>query len=69
MKRFARQGKDKAVVSVPPVVRVTVVAVEPRAIVIAFDVEHVEIAVRKHIKHHPYHHSLSTLRAVYYSAS
>ncbi|MEK7149602.1 MAG: hypothetical protein AAB757_01340 [Patescibacteria group bacterium] len=61
MKRVARQSEHKAVVSVPPVVRVPVVAVEPRPIVIAFDVEHVEIAVRKYIKHHPCHCSLNTL--------
>ena len=43
--KLARHGKREAIVRVPPVVRVSVVGVQPRAIGIAFDVEHVRIAV------------------------
>ena len=43
MKRFAAESPP--VVSVPEVVSVTVVAVEPASVVIAFDVEHLEIAI------------------------
>lgn len=45
MKRFARQNKHKTVVTIPEIVRVTIVAVEPRPIVITFHIEHVEVAV------------------------
>lgn len=45
MRRFATD-KHEAVVSIPDVVRVAVVSVEPQPIVVVFDVEHVEVAVR-----------------------
>ncbi len=45
MKRVAPH-EHPAVVSVPEVVRVAVVAVEPATIVVVFDVEHVEVVVR-----------------------
>lgn len=44
--RFATQ-EHPAIVSVPEVVRVAVVSIEPElAIVIPLDIEHVEVAVR-----------------------
>lgn len=45
MKRVAPH-EHPAVVSIPEVVRVAVVAVEPATIVVVFDVEHVEVIVR-----------------------
>ncbi len=46
MKRVATQ-EHPAVVAIPEVVRVAVVAVEPLlAVVVALDVEHVEVAIR-----------------------
>jgi len=32
--------------SIPDIVRVTIVAVEPKVVVIALDIEHVEVAIR-----------------------
>lgn len=45
MKQVA-SDKHPAVVAVPDVVGVVIVAVEPPVVVIAFNVEHLEIAVR-----------------------
>ena len=45
MKRVATD-KHEAIVAIPEVVGPAVVAVEPRAIVIAFNVEQVKIGVR-----------------------
>jgi hypothetical protein len=58
IKRFAR-NEHETVVTVPLVVGMTVVAVEPTLIVIAFHVEYVEVAVRVGsfcMKYHLYHH-------------
>ena len=38
--------EDEAVVSIPMVIRIAVVAVEPQLVLVVFDVEHVEVAVR-----------------------
>ncbi len=38
--------KHEAVVTIPEVVRMTVVAVEPEVIVIVFNIEHFQVAVR-----------------------
>jgi hypothetical protein len=46
MKRVARADEDEAVVAIPDVVRLAIRIVEPQAIVIVFDVEHVEPVVR-----------------------
>ncbi|MBU6415363.1 hypothetical protein KGQ34_03965 [Patescibacteria group bacterium] len=46
MKRVARTDKHPAIVVIPEVVMVAVVAVQPEVIVVAFNVEHVEVAVR-----------------------
>ncbi len=43
MKKIA--AERPAVVAVPEVVRVAVVAVEPATVVIAFNIEHLEVAV------------------------
>jgi hypothetical protein len=45
MKRFATE-EDETVVTVPEIVRVTVVSVEPAFVVIVFNVEQVEVAIR-----------------------
>ncbi len=45
MRRFATQ-EHPTVVSIPDIVRVVVVHVEPLPIVVVFDVEHVEVAIR-----------------------
>lgn len=70
MKRIATE-EHPAVVTIPEVVRVAVVAVEPRVVRIAFDVEHVEVAVRVSCcaKYLPYHHPLNTLGIESHSAS
>ena len=44
MKRIAKR-KHPNVIGVPEIVRVAIVAVEPGVILVAFDVEHVEIAI------------------------
>ncbi|HAJ44491.1 hypothetical protein A3K33_03145 [Candidatus Azambacteria bacterium RIFOXYC1_FULL_41_20] len=46
MKQFARTDKNEAVVVIPEIVRVTVVAVQPQIIVIMFNLENVEVAIR-----------------------
>ena len=47
MKRFAaRRHKHPHVLGIPEIVEVIVARVKPRVIIIAFNVEHVEIAVR-----------------------
>jgi len=46
MKRFARETKNKLVVVIPPIVRLSVVVVQLQlAIIVAVHVEHVRIAV------------------------
>ena len=45
MKRFATK-EDETVVTVPEIVRVAVVSVEPAFVVIVFNVEQVEVAIR-----------------------
>lgn len=45
MKRFATE-EDETVVTVPEIVRVAVVSVEPVFVVIVFNVEQVEVAIR-----------------------
>ena len=45
MKKVATD-EDEAIISIPEVVRVAVVAVEPAIIVVVFDIEHIEVAVR-----------------------
>ena len=44
MKRFAKT-ENKTVVSIPEIVRMTIVAIEPQIIVIVFNVEDVEVAI------------------------
>lgn len=63
MKRVSGD-EDEAIVAVPEVVGVAVVAVEPTTVLIALHVEHVEIAVRVRccVKCHLCHHPLSNLR-------
>lgn len=39
-------GENPAIVSIPDIVRLAVVAVEPMTIAIVFDVEHVEVTIR-----------------------
>ena len=46
IKRISRNDEHPAVVSIPEVVGVAIVAVEPRTIVIAFHVEHLRVAIR-----------------------
>ncbi|PIX62173.1 hypothetical protein CO057_02725 [Candidatus Uhrbacteria bacterium CG_4_9_14_0_2_um_filter_41_50] len=71
MNRIAGKEEYPEVVGTPLVVRVTVVGVEPPVVVIVFDVEHVRIAVRVHLRTDdlPKHCPLNTLRAVSYSSS
>ncbi len=38
-------AEHETIVAIPDIVRIVIVAVEPQAIVIAFDVEHVEVTV------------------------
>ena len=45
LKRVAA-GKHPAVAAIPEVVGIVVVAVQPQAIVVPFNVEHLEVAVR-----------------------
>ena len=45
-KRVAGTNEHPAIAGIPDVVGVVVVAVEPQTIIIVFDVEHVEVAVR-----------------------
>ena len=45
MKRVATE-EDETVVAVPDIVRVAVVSVEPAFVVIVFNVEQVEVAIR-----------------------
>ena len=45
MKRFATE-EDETVVTVPEIVRVAVVGIEPAFVVIVFNVEQVEVAIR-----------------------
>ena len=68
MKRVAAE-EDPDVVGIPPVVGMAVVRVQPEVVVIALDVEHVEITIRIgcrtgcRLKHRP----LNALRAESYS--
>ena len=70
MKRVAG-AEDKLVVSIPEVVRITIVAVEPPTVLIVLHVEDVQIAIRiaecrgSRLVHCP----LNTLRAVESPAS
>ncbi len=45
MKRFAKT-ENKTVVGIPEIVRIAIVAIEPQIIVIVFNVEDVEVAIR-----------------------
>ena len=45
MKRFAKT-ENKTVVGIPEIVRIAIVAIEPQTIVIVFNVEDVEVAIR-----------------------
>ncbi len=45
MKRFATE-EDETVVTVPEIVRVAVVSVEPAFVIIMFNVEQVEVTIR-----------------------
>jgi hypothetical protein len=45
MKRFAKT-ENKMVVGIPEIVRIAIVAIEPQIIVIVFNVEDVEVAIR-----------------------
>lgn len=45
MERVARH-EDPAVVRIPDVVGIAVIAVEPQPVLVAFDVEHVRVAIR-----------------------
>ena len=64
-------GEYPAVAGIPQVVGVAVVRVEPLAIVVAFHVEHVEVAIgiRERARCHPCHCPLITLRAESYLGS
>lgn len=46
MERIAGTHEHPAMAGTPDVVGVTVVGVEPEAVLVAFDVEHVEVTVR-----------------------
>jgi len=46
MKRVAGTDEHPAVVSIPEVVRVAIVGVEPKVAVIVLNIEHIEVAVR-----------------------
>jgi len=61
-------AEHPTVVAIPEVVGVTVVAVEPQVVVIAFDVEDLELAVGIRFVRDALcsHCSLITLRAVFY---
>lgn len=69
MRRVAT-GEDEPVVSIVEVVGVGIVGIEPQTVVIVFDNEDVEVAVRaaKYTKCHLYHCPLNTLWAVFYLA-
>lgn len=69
--RRVSAGEHPAVVGIPHVVGVAVVAVEPPAIVVVFDIEHVLIAVgiRERARCHLFHCPSITLRAVSYLRS
>lgn len=71
MKRVARTPDHKPIVRIPGVVKHIVVRVEPPIVVVVFDIEHVEVAVRvsKCIACLLCHCPSSTLKAVSYSAS
>jgi len=45
MKRFAKT-ENKTVVGIPEIIRIAIVAIEPQIIVIVFNVENVEAAIR-----------------------
>ena len=45
MKRIAKT-ENKTVVSIPEIVSIAIVAIEPQIIVVVFNVEDVEVAVR-----------------------
>ena len=46
MNRVARGGKHPAIVSVPEIVGVAVIAVQPPLIIVVVDFEHLQVAVR-----------------------
>jgi len=46
MRRFAGEEEHPTVVTIPEVIRVAVVAIEPQVSAIVLDVEHVEVTVR-----------------------
>lgn len=64
-------AEHPAVVAIPEVVRVTIVAVEPLVIAVVFDVENLEVAVGvRFARDAPYSHCpLIALGAVFYLAS
>ena len=46
MKRVSRSGKHPEIVSVPEVIGIAVVAVQPPLVVVVIDFEHLQVAVR-----------------------
>lgn len=38
--------EDKLIVSIPPIVRIGIVRIEPRTVLVAFKIEHIRVAVR-----------------------
>lgn len=71
MKRVAGDERER-IVGIPLVVRPAVVRVEPRTVVVPFNVEHLQIAVairQRYAKRLPFHHPLMILGVVSYSAS
>ncbi len=66
MKRFATE--DPEVVRIPLIVGVGIIGVEPHAIRVVFEVEHVWITVGVDCAlSHLFHHHLITLVVVFYS--
>ena len=46
IKRISRSDEYPAVVSIPEVVRVVIVAVQPPLVIVVIDFEHLQVAVR-----------------------
>lgn len=63
MKRVSA-GEHPTVVGIPLVVGVAIVRVEPLTVLVAFHVEHVEVAIgiSERASRHPRHHPSNTLR-------
>ena len=58
------------VISIPDVIGIVIIGVQPLIVVIVLDVEHIRIAVRVHIVQDTFHDHcpLNILRAVFYLA-